>query len=52
MQWLRQAPPALQGRTGTYDIEQSAVGYLFLARDAEHFPDIWSLLRTLAAAGL
>lgn len=52
MQWLRNAPPALQGRTGTYDIEQSAVGYLFLARDAEHFPDIWSLLRTMAAAGL
>lgn len=52
MEWLRAAPPAMQGRTGTYDIEQSAVGYLFLARDAEHFPDIWSLLRTMAAAGL
>lgn len=52
MAWLRQAPPEMQGKTGTYDIEQSAVGYLFLARDAEHFPDIWSLLRVMAAAGL
>ena len=52
MDWLRGAPPAMQGRIGTYDIERSAVGYLFLARDAEHFPDIWSLLRTMAAAGL
>jgi len=52
MAWLRHAPPEMQGKTGTYDIEQSAVGYLFLARDAEHFPDIWSLLRVMAAAGL
>jgi iron(III) transport system substrate-binding protein len=52
MDWLRRAPLDLQGRIGTYDVEQSAVGYLFLARDAEHFPDIWSLLRTMAAAGL
>lgn len=52
MEWLRNAPPAMQGRTGTYNIEDSAVGYLFLARDAEHFPDIWSLLATMAAAGL
>lgn len=51
-EWLRRAPPTMQGRTGTYDIEQSAVGYLFLARDAEHFPDIWSLLHTMAGAGL
>ncbi|MDZ4393882.1 ABC transporter substrate-binding protein [Cypionkella sp.] len=52
MQWLRHAPPDLQGKIGTYDIERSAVGYLFLARDAEHFPDIWSLLRVMAASGL
>ncbi len=52
MDWLRQSPAVLKGRIGTYDIEQSAVGYLFLARDAEHFPDIWSLLRIMAAAGL
>lgn len=52
MDWLRQATPAMQGRIGTYDIEQSAVGYLFLARDAEHFADIWSLLRAMAAVGV
>ena len=52
MEWLRHAPPAMRGRIGTYDIEQSAVGYLFLARDAEHFPDIWSLLRSMAEAGM
>ncbi|SEO24934.1 iron(III) transport system substrate-binding protein [Gemmobacter aquatilis] len=52
MEWLRRLPAGMAGRIGTYDIEQSAVGYLFLARDAEHFPDIWSLLRTMAAAGL
>lgn len=52
MEWLVQAPPEMQGKIGTYDIERSAVGYLFLARDAEHFPDIWSLLATMAAAGV
>ncbi len=52
IEWLRHVPAQMLGRTGTYDIEQSAVGYLFLARDAEHFPDIWSLLRAMAAAGL
>ncbi len=52
MDWLRHAPPELHGKIGTYDIERSAVGYLFLARDTEHFPDIWSLLRVMARAGL
>lgn len=47
LEWLRTATPDRQGRIGTYDIENSAVGYLFLARDAEHFPDIWSLLRQM-----
>ena len=52
MDWLRHAPPEMYGKIGTYDIERSAVGYLFLARDTEHFPDIWSLLREMAQAGL
>jgi len=43
---------AMQGRIGTYDIERSAVGYLFLARDQEHFADIWSLVRAMGAAGV
>lgn len=52
LQWLDEAPASLTGRIGTYDIEKSAVGYLFLARDAEHFPDIWSVLRAMGQAGL
>lgn len=50
--WLRQAGPTAQGRIGTYDIERSAVGYLFLSRDQEHFPDIWSVIRAMGAAGV
>lgn len=52
LDWLAKAPDRLTGRIGTYDIEKSAVGYLFAARDAEHFPDIWSLLRAMGIAGL
>jgi iron(III) transport system substrate-binding protein len=52
MEWLRATPPAMQGRIGTYDIERSAVGFLFLARDEEHFPDVWALIRAMVAAGL
>lgn len=52
LQWLRAVPAGQSGRIGTYDIEQSAVGYLYLVRDAEHFADIWSLLRAMAGAGL
>lgn len=52
LDWLRRSPPDMRGKIGTYDIERSAVGYLFLARDAEHFPDIWSLLAGMAGAGL
>lgn len=43
----------LAGQTdaiGTYDIERSGLGYLFLARDQEHFPDIWSLIRVMGRA--
>ena len=52
MTWLQNAPDTAAGKIGTYDIEQSSVGYLFLARDTEHFADIWSLLRVMARAGL
>jgi iron(III) transport system substrate-binding protein len=52
LEWLANAPDSLTGRIGTYDIEKSAVGYLFLARDAEHFPDIWSVLRAMVQVGL
>lgn len=52
LDWLAKAPDSLTGRLGTYDIERSAVGYLFAARDAEHFPDVWSLLGAMGKAGL
>lgn len=48
--WLKR--PEAQGRIGTYDIDRSAVGYLYLARDAEHFGDIWSLVAAMGRAGL
>lgn len=52
MRWLKQAGPAVQGRVGTYDITRSAVGYLFVAQDDEHFSDIWAVLQAMGAAGL
>lgn len=52
MDWLRQVPPTTDGAIGTYDIEESSVGYLFLARDTEHFPDIWALLQVMAQADM
>jgi iron(III) transport system substrate-binding protein len=50
MAWAK--TPAAQGRIGTYDIARSSVGYLYLARDAEHFADIWSLVAAMGRAGL
>lgn len=49
MDWLATAP---QGSVGTYDIARSAVGYLFLMRDQEHFADLWPLVRALGRAGV
>ena len=48
--WLKRSEA--QGRIGTYDVARSAVGYLYLARDAEHFADIWSLVAAMGRAGL
>ncbi|HQY44627.1 MAG TPA: ABC transporter substrate-binding protein [Paracoccaceae bacterium] len=52
MAWLRGEGRTMPGRIGTYDIERSAVGYLFLARDTEHFADVWSLVALMAVSGL
>ncbi len=49
MDWLATAP---KGAIGTYDIAQSAVGYLFLMRDQEHFADLWPLVRAMGQAGV
>jgi iron(III) transport system substrate-binding protein len=50
LDWLKSAKGA--GGIGTYDIERSSVGFLYLARDAEHFADVWSLIEAMAGAGL
>lgn len=47
--WLATAP---KGSIGTYDITRSAVGYLFLMRDQEHFADLWPLVRAMGRAGV
>lgn len=47
MDWLKTAP---QASIGTYDIAQSAVGYLFLVRDQEHFADLWPLVEAMGRA--
>ena len=52
VKWLAEQGPAVHGRIGTYDIEKSAVGFLFLARDQEHYPDIWSVVRAMGTAGV
>ena len=49
MDWLATAP---KGAVGTYDIARSAVGYLFLMRDQEHFADLWPLVRAMGRAGV
>lgn len=51
MDWLARGSAAVRGKVGTYDIERSAVGYLFLARDQEHFPDIWHVIEAMGEAG-
>ncbi|MDO9525317.1 MAG: ABC transporter substrate-binding protein [Gemmobacter sp.] len=52
LDWLRSAGVSAGPLVGTYDITRSALGYLFLARDEEHFPDIWVLLSAMAGVGL
>lgn len=49
LRWLDSAPP---GRIGTYDVARSAVGYLFLSRDMEHFADLWPMVQAMGRAGV
>lgn len=49
---LKEAGNDLFGRIGTYDIERAGVGFLFLARDQEHYRDIWDLVQAMGAAGV
>jgi iron(III) transport system substrate-binding protein len=50
--YLRKQGDAVFGRIGTYDIERSGVGFLFMSRDQEQFDDIWSVVKAMGAAGV
>jgi len=50
--FLQKQGDAVYGRIGTYDIERSGVGFLFMSRDQEQFSDIWSVIRAMGAAGV
>lgn len=49
---LRAGEDAHFGRVATYDIERSGLGFLFLARDAEHYRETWDLVRAMGSAGI
>lgn len=42
----------LFGRIATYDVERSGLGFLFLARDQEHFSQIWRLVSLMGEQGV
>ena len=50
--FLNRQGDSIYGQIGTYDIERSGVGFLFMSRDQEQFGDIWSVIRTMGAAGV
>lgn len=50
--YLEDNPNSVYGRIGTYDIERSGVGFLFMSRDHEQFGDIWSVIKTMGASGV
>ena len=45
-------PGALRGKIATYDVEQSAVGYLYLTQDQQATPKLWRLVRAMGANGV
>ncbi len=50
--YLKEMGDGVFGRIGTYDIERSGVGFLFMARDQEQFGDIWSVIQAMGQAGV
>jgi iron(III) transport system substrate-binding protein len=52
IEFLQKHGDSIHGRIGTYDIERSGVGFLFMSRDQEQFGDIWSGVRAMGAAGV
>jgi len=51
MSVLEKRDPSLFGRVATYDAARSGLGFLFLARDAEHHKDVWRFYRLLGENG-
>lgn len=51
MRWITEHPAQAQGRIGTYDVARSGVGYLFMARDQDLYPGIWSVVEAMGRAG-
>ncbi|MGI9384258.1 MAG: ABC transporter substrate-binding protein [Methyloligellaceae bacterium] len=49
---LERRDPKLFGRIATYDPERSGFGLLVLARDVEHYPDFWRLVRLFGENGV
>lgn len=52
VEYLERQGDKVHGKIATYDIERSGVGFMFLARDQEQFPDIWSTVRAFGTAGI
>ncbi len=52
LQLLQRQPGKFAGNVTTYDIERSAVGFLFLAQDAMAMPGFWTLLQALGASNV
>lgn len=52
IRWMAEHPDQAQGRIGTYDVARSGVGYLFLARDQELYPGIWTAVEAMGRAGV
>lgn len=50
--YLYETEDDIYGRIGTYDIERAGLGFFFLARDQEHYRDIWQLVRAMGSAGV
>lgn len=52
MTLLENEPDRMFGRVATYDIEGAGVGFLFLARDAEHNRGLWDLVAAMGGSGV
>ena len=51
-QFLSNNNNTFYGRIATYDIERAGLGFLFLARDEEHYRDIWQLVQAMGSSGV